>query len=528
MIVPMFDLIQKYKPAFYVVFVISAVGLVLTMFAGSQGGGSSLIGSGTIAKVEGETISTQELVRSFQYRRQEVSDMIEKQLEGQNQNKDQMRQYLTSLMGARVTPENVLSEVIQQKFLLTTAQSLGFKSSPEMIKDVIFNSPDFQKDGQFDPLLYKERVARPGLYEKEIGKRAIMMRLGQLFNTSLGFYSTAQREDEQSLLVEKYFRLLSVPLKGFQNPKSVSSAEVQDFLKNPESESALKSYFEKNSSRFKKPEEVKARHILLQGSDAKAKATQITQDIKDKKITFEAAALQFSTDKSNSSKGGDLGFFGRGVMDPAFEKAAFALKAGELTEAPVQSSFGFHIIETTDRKNAEEKTLEQVKNEIAPQVLLEKLQSENAKNWIHKITSQAIEPTETELKNLNLKWTDPQKWSPLEDRLGPVSQLSPENLSGLVSLNSKNKIMKTTLTSGDSIYIVQWTDTPKKAPSSKNPMMPNDDSPRIVSDEEKAEEAYRFYLAKRYENLEKSKKIYKSEKILAELNQAVAPQAEGR
>jgi foldase protein PrsA len=98
------------------------------------------------------------------------------------------------------------------------------------------------------------------------------------------------------------------------------------------------------------PEEEKKRD-----EDAKAKADQVLADIKAKKITFEDAAKQYSADKGpdgqgSAANGGALPYYGKGMLDPAFEAAGWALKTpGEMTEAPVKSRYGYHIIKLIQR-----------------------------------------------------------------------------------------------------------------------------------------------------------------------------------
>ena len=67
---------------------------------------------------------------------------------------------------------------------------------------------------------------------------------------------------------------------------------------------------------------------------------------------FEKIASEFSDDPGSKAKGGDLGWFGKGVMDPAFEAAAFALQKGQTTSELVKSRFGYHIIRVEDRRKA--------------------------------------------------------------------------------------------------------------------------------------------------------------------------------
>ena len=91
--------------------------------------------------------------------------------------------------------------------------------------------------------------------------------------------------------------------------------------------------------------EVKASHILVKTED---EALSLLNDIKDGKISFEDAAMENSMCPSGRN-GGDLGFFGKGMMVKPFEDAAFALKKGEISE-PVETQFGWHLIKVTDRR----------------------------------------------------------------------------------------------------------------------------------------------------------------------------------
>lgn len=90
-------------------------------------------------------------------------------------------------------------------------------------------------------------------------------------------------------------------------------------------------------------EQVHARHILVSSEE---EAKQVRERL-DKGEPFDHVAQEVSQDPSNKDKGGDLGWFGKGVMDPDFEKAAFELGVGE-TSQPVKSSFGYHIIKVEE------------------------------------------------------------------------------------------------------------------------------------------------------------------------------------
>lgn len=93
-------------------------------------------------------------------------------------------------------------------------------------------------------------------------------------------------------------------------------------------------------------EQVRARHILVADFET---AKELIQRLKDGE-DFAALAREFSTDTGSGAAGGDLGWFGKGAMVPEFEAAAFALKnPGDFTDEPVQSNFGYHIIQLMDR-----------------------------------------------------------------------------------------------------------------------------------------------------------------------------------
>lgn len=122
----------------------------------------------------------------------------------------------------------------------------------------------------------------------------------------------------------------------------------------PESES--KAFFDQNPQYFKRPEQVKASHILIkagqdatdaQKEEAKKKIAMIRDQLKKGK-DFAELARQYGED-GTKDKGGDLGYFAKGQMVKPFEDAAFALKPGQTSEM-VTTPFGYHVIKVTDRR----------------------------------------------------------------------------------------------------------------------------------------------------------------------------------
>ena len=136
------------------------------------------------------------------------------------------------------------------------------------------------------------------------------------------------------------------------------------------SELEIRAFYDKNIDKFKQDDAVKASHILI-GSDSSAsaddkkKAREKAEKLK-KDMTagadFAVLAKENSTCPS-AQQGGDLGFFGKGQMVPAFEKVAFALKPGEISDV-VETQFGYHLIKLTEKKPAVTTDLKDVKAKI--------------------------------------------------------------------------------------------------------------------------------------------------------------------
>jgi peptidyl-prolyl cis-trans isomerase C len=163
-------------------------------------------------------------------------------------------------------------------------------------------------------------------------------------------------------------------------------------------EDDARKYYSENKKRFETSERVRASHILIKPAaadpnaepnepkaKAEAKARGLLKQIKDGADFAELARANSAC--PSGAKGGDLNFFGRGQMVPAFEKAAFELKAGQVSDI-VETRFGYHIIKVTDRKEAGVTTFEQAKDNIV-ETLTQKRQGELAKEYIESLKAKA-------------------------------------------------------------------------------------------------------------------------------------------
>jgi foldase protein PrsA len=149
------------------------------------------------------------------------------------------------------------------------------------------------------------------------------------------------------------------------------------------SDGDIASYFDKNHALLDKPEQVRARHILV--ADLKT-ANEVEAKLKAGG-DFAALAKQYSTDPSTKDKGGELGFFGKGQMVPSFQAAAFAAPINSITQ-PVKSPFGYHIIQVEEKKPATKATIASAHDQILAQ-LKQQQQSQQIPIFLQTLKSGA-------------------------------------------------------------------------------------------------------------------------------------------
>lgn len=175
--------------------------------------------------------------------------------------------------------------------------------------------------------------------------------------------------------------------EAFQNALAQKGLTIDDFKKDvvqflsirklmeprvEVTDAEVKEHFEENKMMYNTDEEVEARHILV---DDEKLANDLYEQLNDG-ADFAELAQEHSKDGS-AVEGGNLGFFPRGQMVPEFEEKAFTQEVGVISE-PVKSEFGYHIIETLDKKEEKEAVFEEHIEEIKDQLFENKMQSEYA------------------------------------------------------------------------------------------------------------------------------------------------------
>ena len=195
-------------------------------------------------------------------------------------------------------------------------------------------------------------------YNNPEGKKAV---LGQLVANKLLLLDARRNlyEAEPAFKAE-LAKLRDNLLISYAADKAVASATVSD--------KEVEDYYNQNKARFMTEESVNASHILV---DSEEKALEILASIKSGEISFEQAAMENSSCPSKAN-GGSLGDFGKGQMVPEFDAAVFAMEVGEITDAPVQTQFGYHLIKLNAKNEADEMPLAEIALEIKNALLQEK------------------------------------------------------------------------------------------------------------------------------------------------------------
>jgi peptidyl-prolyl cis-trans isomerase C len=154
----------------------------------------------------------------------------------------------------------------------------------------------------------------------------------------------------------------------------------------------LQKRYEERLKQMPTEEEVHARHILVSTED---EAKALIAEIK-KGTAFDKLAKEKSTDKASGAEGGDLGWFKKSDMVKEFADAAFNLKKGELTEAPVKTQFGYHVIKVEDRRKAPppafEEMADQLKEEMAREAVTAQLDQLRSGAKIEKFAMDGAKP----------------------------------------------------------------------------------------------------------------------------------------
>ncbi|MEC9313646.1 MAG: SurA N-terminal domain-containing protein, partial [Pseudomonadota bacterium] len=349
------------------------VGLISIPFA-LWGVNSYMTGASdvVVAEVNGHEIKQTQLQQSLQQYRDQMRNVLGEQFD-------------PAMFEGPAVKRNILDGLIEQQLLREANHKLGQTVNDASVSEMIRSTPAFQRDGQFDPDYYAMVLARvgysPSSYEAQLRSDLLAQELTQNIQRS-AIVTDAQLD--RVLELEKQQREIAygvVPLQTYVDKVSIEDEAVREYYENnknaytaPEQvklnyveldidsiaetisvdDEALKQFYADNESQFVGPEQRRVSHILIEGDDkeAQAKIEAIASRL-DQGEAFDEVAKAESQDTGSAAQGGDLGYFGRDVMEPAFEEAAFALENVGDISAPVQTEFGYHLIKLTGVESPE-------------------------------------------------------------------------------------------------------------------------------------------------------------------------------
>jgi peptidyl-prolyl cis-trans isomerase D len=351
---------QRWLTAFFVLL----VGGVFVLFIG--------IGQ----PLQGRHANTLVQVGRYQYDRNDFERVRERR-------EEQIQESVGDGYDARAMRDSLdqltIQTLIDRALLSLEAEALGMTVAKQEIERTVRSASIFRgEDGRFD----REAFARYAEYEYGNQRNFIEEQRQGLLATKLLRLLAAQARVSEAEANDAVRRRLEsvelaiVVLDALRPPKGVeiSDGQVQALLAAREADA--KALYEERLETYDVPEQVRARHILLrvepgasaEASEARRKEAEAIQARLVAGEDFAKLAGELSEDPGSKESGGDLGFFKRGQMVKPFEDAAFALQPGEL--APVlKTDFGYHLVRVEERKAAQLRTFDEVKTELAREIL---------------------------------------------------------------------------------------------------------------------------------------------------------------
>ncbi|WP_275663318.1 SurA N-terminal domain-containing protein [Laribacter hongkongensis] len=293
--------------------------------------------------------------------------------------------------------QQVLESLIRQKLLLADAGQHGMRVTDAELRRVIAGIPAFQDNGHFDSKRYEEYLQSQYMSAEQFQARIrdelmVQQQLSAFVDAT--FVSPGAVERVHKLLAEQrqinQYRLTAAQfLPGvkvddadvqrfydsnkarFQTPEKVRLEYVllslEELAKTVQvSEADVRKYYEEHKAELAGDEQRQVAHILIavpKGASAadkarlKTEAEAIVKEVRSNPARFAALAQEKSADPGSAAKGGDLGWFGRGVMVKPFEDSAFKLAKGQVSD-PVETEFGYHIIKVEGIKTPDLSTMQ--------------------------------------------------------------------------------------------------------------------------------------------------------------------------
>ena len=375
------------------------LGFIILTFAVAGIGSYSNSVDSSVADVNGEKITQDEFNKAYQEQRNRMAQQFGEMFETLSSDPGYMSNFR----------KGVVDNLINQKLIDQNSEMLAIRVADQRIKSTIRNMPEFQVDGVFDNNRYLAMINQAGFYQSSDFRdylRTEMTRRQLTQALVASEFSLPYQESMFSALQnqERDIRFATINAEQFKATIELSDEEVNDYYLENQSrfenqeqvkvnyitldvntiaskvvltDADVKAYYQSNISQYRDEEKRRVAHILIEFGDDEAKAKADTEALLAKINAgedFATLAKENSADTFSGENGGDLDWIDAGVMDAAFDEAAFALAGVGSVSEVVKTDFGFHIIKLTDYKAENVQTLSEVREDIVKKAKSEKAQ----------------------------------------------------------------------------------------------------------------------------------------------------------
>ena len=352
----MMTTLRKYMK--HVMWIVAVTFIGTIIFSWGMGGfktKQSQAETGVIGSINGEKIMYQQFAQMLEgeYKRVREQEKTEDLSEYRKSSiRDQAWQQLVR--------EKLLSIEVEKQNVAATPEEVVFymRNNPP---DFVRSAEQFQTDGKFDMNKYHEALSDQRNFQAWIPVENYFKSVIPLQKLQQNVIASVRVSDAEAL---ESYRMENDKV----NVKYVFFDPAKTPVDNPMiSDDAVKKYYKSHEKEYREPEQRKIRYVMFEIKPSAEDSAQTRNDCRDiikqlrEGADFAELAKEYSEDKSNAEKGGDLGFVAKGSMVKPFEEAAFGAKIGEIV-GPVQTPYGLHILQVSARKKEKGETQVQTRH----------------------------------------------------------------------------------------------------------------------------------------------------------------------
>ncbi len=372
--------------------------------------------------------------------------------------------------GDRRAIEQMLTEFAREQALQLwvfsgEAERLGLVVSDREVGVDIREDRSFQGESGFDRAGYERWASRsfhsPRAYEEFRRRQLSVMKLFRVLQSPLRVPEADVQEAVQRDLVTVALRYARAGAADLRAGVTVTPEESHAFAE--ANRERVQAVYENRKFEFQQDEAVHARHVLFKGETAGMRAAAALARIRAGE-DFEKIARELSEDPATRDAGGDLGFVKRGSMQDAFEQAAFALDAGTVSE-PVETDRGTHLIQGVERRAGGGKTLEEVQDQLAGEILRDERAREAARAKAEAMAESLRDGLDfakaAQAAGLAVEKTTPFRWgSTLVPGIGRIAGLR----EAAFALTAEKPVSHEIFGGGEAYYLIALEERQEPAP----------------------------------------------------------------